>query len=116
MKYVATKTNIFQVVRENENVYYVLTKRHPRKVRILSKREVINEHEGDLKDLVQKWICINKNGEIYNFSSIRMLNAKLLISKCGYQIFGGIWVAGSEGEPILKSVMKINKNGEAELL
>ena len=116
MKYAITKTNIFQVVKENVNVYYVLTKRHPRKVRILSKREVIAEHEGDLKDLAQKWICINKNGEIYNFSSIRMLNANLLISKCGYQIFGGIWVIGSEGEPILKSVMKLNREGKAELL
>ena len=34
----------------------------------------------------------------------------------GHRYYGAIWITGENGEPILKSVAKMNKKGELELI
>lgn len=36
--------------------------------------------------------------------------------KANFEVYGAIWVTGKNGEPILRSVAKMNEKGELELL
>lgn len=44
------------------------------------------------------------------------LRKNLFFTSKDMEIYGAIWVTGEQGEPILKSVAKMNKEGELELL
>ena len=95
MKYIRTKDG-----RIIENEAYLRDGRHRRHCRCANTiKELCDEF------VMDKEIVTND----YNFEDLQAIG-------CIYNVYGAIWTTGEHGEPILKSVAKINDKGELELL
>ena len=113
MKYIRTKDNIYELTNEKISVgsvvyYYVKGKHTP-----ISSKDIIKQAD-NIEELCDEGICISKDGlkpKPYILSKI--LNSYFEDFSA---IYGCIWIEGEKGEPILKSVAKINSKGELELL
>lgn len=70
--------------------------------------------ENVIYGLEHGYYCRSKGDQYYNFS---LKNKELVQNKLKYYaLYGAIWTTGEHGEPILKSVAKMNNEGKLELL
>lgn len=111
MKYIRTRTNIFEVVEETEIVYKVIgASRNRNNVYSKSKcqTEVINS--GDtIEELIDKYVIYLPSKNIYDVSGVNYL--KRLEFDFGEVCYGAIWTEWG-----LKYVAKMNEKGELELI
>lgn len=129
MKYVRTKNKIHAVLEENG--YYYKCCYNDESTTLVSKSDndaygfpkVIQESD-KLEYLVDEFIGILPNERpylqfyrnIYNFDDIKAHYLMSLSAEPKTEYYGAIWAEGEAGEPILKSVAKMNSEGELELL
>lgn len=117
-KYIRTKGGVYEVQRDDENENSLI-------------KEVVVIKDGELT-------CLNKRGIIAQADTIDELCDEFVAEKYGnritfpvedrktyetrycveygWNIYGAIWTTGEHGEPILKSVARMNEKGELELL
>lgn len=129
MKYVRTKNKIHVVLEEND--YYYKCCYNDESTTLVSKSDndaygfpkVIQESD-KLEYLVDEFIGILPNERpyfqfyrtIYNFDDIKAHYLTSLSAEPKTEYYGAIWTKGEDGEPLLKSVAKMNSEGELELL
>ena len=114
MKYIKTKTNIFEVVGENDKVYYIRAVKNKNHIYSKSKykgNEILKESD-NLLDLLDKLVLVDDT----NFRLIYDLlfvDASLLIGNMRKtdKLYGAIWVENG-----LKYVAKLNDEENLELL
>ena len=118
MSYIRTKDNIFEVESESDRHYFSDTKQIV--VTMNGTQHVFNGI--DRKDVIAQADTIDKLCDelvcderlIARFCNIKETIRRLLSE--GKTVYGAIWIKGKHGEPILKSVAKMNEKEEFELL
>ena len=115
MKYIRTKHTIFEVVDENENVYYVRAKSDRESVYAKSKRNTDIITEGNsIEELCDEFVVIRTDKKYEGMSEIldvAFLNFFEKYNDKDKKLFGAIWTYNG-----LKYVAKLNNKGELELL
>ena len=110
MRYIKTDTNIFEVVDQNEKVFYVKSINNKHKIYSKSKCNTIVLEQSDyIEKLCDIFIAINQNYEKHLYD---LLPDKTTISLNNYQqIYGAIWINTG-----LKYVAQLNSEGDLQLL
>lgn len=119
MKYIRTKHTIFEVVDENEKVYYVRAKSDPTSIYSKSKCQTDIVKEGEtIEELCDEFVVVvgkaTKGYIVFNqclnsFEKVVSLNQKAKQEET--LIYGAIWTHNG-----LKYVAKLNDKGELKLL
>ena len=110
MKYIKTNTNIFEVVDQNDLVYYVRSVSNKHKIYSKSKCNITLLKQSDyIEKLCDVFIAISRHNDKHIYS---ILPDKTTISLNGYQqVYGAIWINTG-----LKYVAQLDENGELQLL
>lgn len=110
MKYIKLETNIFEVVDQNEKVFYVRSVSNKHNIYSKSKcNTIILDQSDSLEQLCDLFVAINSNGQKDLYT---LLPDKTIISLNNYQqIYGAIWITTG-----LKYVAQLNSEGFLELL
>lgn len=127
MKYIRTKDKIYEV-NEKEmiacpnddgttDVYFKLKSN-----KVVNRNDVIKESDS-LEKLCDHLVVIEKGSSMLPTLQHRFLGDLFLgygydrfFQENKIEVYGAIWTKGEDGEPLLKSVAKMNSEGELELL
>ena len=128
MKYVRTKDKIYEVIEENERYYKCCY--NDESITLVSK--VDNDAYGFSKALKESYsldklcdhlVIVEKGSSMLPALQHRFLGDLFLADSWNrrfqenkIEVYGAIWTKGEDGEPILKSVAKMNSEGGLELL
>lgn len=112
MKYIKTEDGIFGPLKDND---FILEKG-----RFFGK-PILKVANGT-KELCDEIVVVDIDGRHliihYDVEQLRRYIKNLYRNgeDADFEVYGAAWVVGEHGEPILKSVAKLNKRGEWELL
>jgi len=86
---------------------------------LIPKSDLVKEPTDKLPELCDAFVTVTKDGQKHTYHSYD--GCVLAMMKCEEEkieikSYGAIWVTGKDGEPILRSVAKMNEKGELELL
>lgn len=68
-----------------------------------------------IKELIDEFVVVDVNS-YWTYQALKFDLEQLKESFDNVIIYGAIWIKGENGEPILKSVAKMNEEGNLELL
>lgn len=127
MKYVRIKNKIHAVIEENG--YYYKCCYNDESTTLVSKVDndaygfpKVLKESNKLEDLCDEFVIdcklnIKEKPFVYTLpKDIKEYYNSLKMTKDSTIVYGAIWAEGEDGEPILKSVAKMNSEGELELL
>ena len=123
MKYIRTNEGIYQIKDEKiyqdilKNMFYEATNHEHIYL------EAIIKESDKLDKLCDHLVVIEKGSSMLPFLQHRFLGDLFLADSWDrrfqenkIEVYGAIWTKGKDEEPILKSVAKLNEEGELELL
>lgn len=111
MKYIKTKDGIYEIRKEcklsiiSDEMYYVTDQKN------FYSYEALKQSD-NMYELFDELICDERL--IAKFCNVNETIKRLLSE--GKTVYGAIWTEGDDEEPILKSVAKMNKEGEWRLI
>lgn len=115
MKFLRTKTTIFEVVEENKNVYRVKSKKDPNNIYSKSKSDSdIIRTANTIKELCDEFVVAYEDGARIVYGDLEWAKTKAKASlEFGNKsvIYGAIWT-----DKGLIYVARMNDKGELELL
>ena len=112
MKYIRTKHTIFEVVGENEKVYYVRAKSDPTSIYSKSKCQTDIVEKGEIiEELCDEFVVVaTDRDKPFLYTLKEPINSPIFDNK-EETVYGAIWTNNG-----LKYVAKLNNKGELELL
>ena len=125
MKYIRTKNGIYEVADVTKDLtagktrYFCKTKNNSIML-VVDETNVIKQANTIVELCDEVFLGHKKQDKYYQFPYIWCFLMPIKVHQSynekKYDYYGAIWVKGEFGEPILKSVARVNEKGELELL